>query len=239
MKEYLNAKLKVFSLQNNKQYAIINKKLKNIFLKKFLGKLILPNKNNYNKIKYKIKNDYLTSNINDENMSFIYKFAKLLRIGEKSFIKSMNSFNGLPHRFEIFLKKGSVIFINDSKATSFVATRFALSSLKNIYWILGGQPKKGDKIILSRHRKNIIKCYLIGKNINFFKKQIQGRVPFSITKNLKKSIIQISNDVKSKKNINKCVLFSPSAASFDQFINFERRGDKFKSLCKTYARKFI
>ena len=240
MKEYLNAKLKVFSLQNNKQYAIINKKLKKIFLrKKFLGKLILPNKNNYNKIKYKIKNDYLTSNINDENMSFIYKFAKLLRIGEKSFIKSMNSFNGLPHRFEILLKKGSVIFINDSKATSFVATRFALSSLKNIYWILGGQPKKGDKIILSRHRKNIIKCYLIGKNINFFKKQIQGRVPFSITKNLKKSIIQISNDVKSKKNINKCVLFSPSAASFDQFINFERRGDKFKSLCKTYARKFI
>ena len=114
MKEYLNAKLKVFSLQNNKQYAIINKKLKNIFLrKKFLGKLILPNKNNYNKIKYKIKNDYLTSNINDENMSFIYKFAKLLRIGEKSFIKSMNSFNGLPHRSEIFLKKGSVIFIND------------------------------------------------------------------------------------------------------------------------------
>ena len=54
----------------------------------------------------------------------------------------MNSFKGLPHRFEIFLKKKNVTFINDSKATSFKASQLALSSLKNIYWILGGLTKK-------------------------------------------------------------------------------------------------
>ena len=58
----------------------------------------------------------------------------------------MHSFKGLPHRFEIFLKKKNVIFINDSKATSFTAAKSALSSLKNIYWILGGGFKKRRQI---------------------------------------------------------------------------------------------
>ena len=240
MKNYLNSKLKIFNHQTDNQFAIINKNFKKIFIKKnFLGKLILPNKKEYDKIKYKINNDYLTSNINEENMSFIYSFSKLLKIRQESFIEAMKTFKGLPHRFEIFLKKKEVTFINDSKATSFVATQAALSSLKNIYWILGGLPKKGDKVILSKYKSNIIKCYLIGKNINFFKKQIKGKLVFSITKNLKNSLIQISKDIKLQKNNKKSVLLSPAAASFDQFINFEKRGNEFKMLCRKYARKFI
>ncbi len=240
MNNYLNSKLKIFQLQTKKHSSIINRKFKNIFLrKKFKGKLIFPEDKNYKKIKFKIKNDYLTSNINDENMSFIFTFAKILKIREKSFIKSMASFKGLPHRFEIFLKKKNITFINDSKATSFRATQSALSSLSNIYWILGGLPKKNDKINISILRENIFKCYLIGKHINFFKKQIKDKLIFSITKNLKNSIIQISKDSKMQKNNDKFVLLSPAAASFDQFTNFEDRGNKFKKLCKRYARKFI
>ena len=240
MKNYLNSKLKIFNHQTSKQFAIINKNFKKIFLKKnYLSKFILPEKKEYNKIKYKINNDYLTSNINDENMSFIYSFSKLLKIRQESFIDAMETFKGLPHRFEIFFKKKGVSFINDSKATSFVATQSALSSLKNIYWILGGLPKKGDKVNLSQYKNNIVKCYLIGKNINFFKKQIKGKLVFSITKNLKNSIIQISKDIKLQKDVKKSVLLSPAAASFDQFINFEKRGEEFKKLCRKYARKFI
>ena len=169
LRKYSNSKLKIFALQKENNFAFINKKLKNFFIKKkFLSKLIIPNYNNYKKIRSKINNKYLTSGINDENMSFVYAFSKLLKIKEKSFINSMKSFQGLSHRFEIFMRKGNTIFINDSKATSFEATKYALSSLKNIYWILGGLPKKGDKIILSKNKKNIIKCYLIGKYINFF-----------------------------------------------------------------------
>ena len=121
---------------------------------------------------------------------------KLLKISEKSFIAAINSFVGLSHRYEIFLKRKNIIFINDSKATSFESTKFALSNSKNVYWILGGLPKKNDKIILSKIKKNIIKCYLIGKNINFFKKQIQNKINFSITKNLKKTLIEIFKDIK-------------------------------------------
>ncbi len=236
MSNYLNSKLKIFKLQTKNQHAIINKKLKSIFLKKkFKSKLVVPKDKNYKKIKIKIKNDYLISNTNNENMSFLYTFSKLLRIDEKSFIRTMKTFKGLPHRFEIFLKKNNITYINDSKATSFKATQSALSSFKNIYWILGGLPKKGDKITISKFKKNIIKCYVIGRNINFFKKQIKGKLAFSVTKNLKKSLIQILKDVKPQKNINKHVLLSPAAASFDQFPNFEMRGEEFKRLCKKYA----
>jgi UDP-N-acetylmuramoylalanine--D-glutamate ligase len=86
-------------------------------------------------------------------MSYVYTFAKLLKISDKSFISSMKSFKGLPHRFEILYKKNNITFINDSKATSFAATEIALSSIKNIYWILGGLPKKNDKINLTTYKK--------------------------------------------------------------------------------------
>ena len=240
MKNYLNSKLKIFNLQTKSNFAIINNNLKKSFLKKkFLSKLIIPNNKNYKRIKLKIKNDYLTSNLNDENMSFVYTFSKLINIEEKSFIKSMESFKGLSHRFEIFLKRKKITFINDSKATSFIATKSALRSLNNVYWILGGLPKKGDKINLSKIKKKIIKCYLIGKNINFFKKQLKNNLDYIITKNLKNSIIQIFKDIRIKKNVHKNILLSPAAASFDQYTNFEKRGNEFKKLCLNYARKLI
>ena len=176
--------------------------------------------------------------INDENMSFIYTFSKLLKIKEKSFINCMKTFKGLPHRFEIFLKKNNFIFINDSKATSFLATQSALSSLQNIYWILGGLPKKKDKINIRKVKKNISKCYIIGKNINFFRKQIENKLSFCISNTLENSIIQILKDCRSQKKIKKSILLSPAAASFDQFKNFENRGNTFKKICKKYARKF-
>ena len=133
----------------------------------------------------------------------------------------------------------NITFINDSKATSFEATKYALSNSKNIRWILGGLSKKNDKINLSGIKKNIIKCYLIGKKTNFFKKQIENKINFLITKNLKKTLIKIFKDIKLSKEISNTILFSPAAASYDQFMNFEKRGDEFKKLSKLYARKFI
>ena len=191
-------------------------------------------------IKQQIKNSYIRSDINDENMSAILSLFKILRINKKTFLNSLKSFKGLPHRYEIFYKKKNCLFINDSKATSFQATKFALKNTKNTFWIVGGLPKLGDRLILKNLKKNIIKSYLIGKNINFFEKQIRNyKIKYAITKNLKNSIIQILKDVKLSNKKNKSILLSPASASYDQFLNFEKRGNEFKKLSKFYARKFI
>jgi UDP-N-acetylmuramoylalanine--D-glutamate ligase len=100
-------------------------------------------------------------------------------------------------------------------------------------------PKKNDKIFLSKIKKNIIKCYLVGKNNNFFLKQIKNKINYSITVNLDKTLIQILKDIKLSKIKYKTILLSPAAASYDQFESFEKRGNKFKKLSKSYARKFI
>ena len=240
MKNYINSKLKIFENQKKNQVSFINHKFKSHFRKKkFQGKLVVPKLETYKRIKKKIKNSYLSLNVNDENMSFVFTLSKFLRISEKSFLKSLNSFIGLPHRYEIFLKKKNCIFINDSKATSFEATKFALKNTKDIYWIVGGLPKKNDKIILRNCKKNIIRSYIIGKNTNFFKRQIQNKINYKISHNLKNAIVQVLKDIQLSKRKKNTILFSPASASFDQYLNFEKRGEEFKKLSKFYAGKFI
>ena len=240
MQDYIKSKFKIFDLQKKNNFALVNDNFKNIFKrKKYLSKLVSFKFKDYKKIKFKINNKYLKSSTNDENMNFVYALAKILKINNHSFIKSMSSFIGLPHRYEIFFKRKGITFINDSKATSLQATKFALASSKNIYWILGGLPKDKDKIDLKYIKNNIIKSYIIGKNIIFFKKQLQNKVQFSVTKNLKNAIISALKDIKLLKKINNTILLSPGAASFDQFKNFENRGNEFKKLSILYAKKFI
>ena len=118
--------MKIFSNQTKNQYSILNFNLKKYLKKRLITKVIIPKIEDFQKLKKKINNPYLTSDINDENMMFVLSLSKLLRIKEKSFIKSLKSFVGLPHRYEIFLKKGNCTFINDSKATSFQASKCPL-----------------------------------------------------------------------------------------------------------------
>ena len=159
-----------------------------------------------------------------------YGQSKKFNISNGSFIRSVNLFKGLEHRHEIFLKKGGIIFINDSKATSFEATKHAIISNKNIYWILGGLPKKKDYFRLKNFKKKIIKAYIIGKNSSFFIKQIEKYIPYTISRNMKDAINNIYKDIRKSGNSEKTVLLSPAAASFDQYKNFENRGIQFKKL---------
>ena len=172
-------------------------------------------------------------------MSFVFELARVLKINKENFFRTLNSFVGLPHRYEIFLKRKNSLFVNDSKATSFEATKFALKNSNNIYWIVGGLPKKSDKFNLKNLKKNIIKSYLVGSKTNFFKKQLNSQIKLQVTKNLKNSVIQIFKDIKKFNKKRNTILLSPASASFDQFLNFEKRGEEFKKLVKYYARKYI
>ena len=99
--------------------------------------------------------------------------------------------------------------------------------------------KKNDKIILKSLKKNIVKSYIIGKNVNFFKKKIKNNLPFFVGKNLRNSINQILKDIKTFNKKNNTILLSPASASYDQYLNFEHRGNEFKKLSKLYVRKYL
>ena len=241
MNNYTASKLKIFSLQTRNNFAFVNDKkiLKKYKRKKYLAKLIFVKPQKYKKIKSRIKNNYLNSQANEENMSFVFAVSKVLKISEKSFIRSLKSFKGLPHRYEIFLKKNNKIFINDSKATSFQASKFALEGNKNIFWIVGGMPKLGDKFKLGKLKNNIAKSYIIGNYMKIFARHLNGKVNFQLSRTLNNAIISIFKDTKNITDKKVTILLSPSSASYDQFKNFEERGDRFKKLIKNYARKYF
>ena len=163
-------------------------------------------------------------------MSFVHAISKTLKIADKSLINSLKSFKGLPHRHEIFYKKKNKVFINDSKATSFEASKFALKGNKNIFWIVGGFPKKGDKFYLKGIKKNIIKTYIIGKSMNFFKRFLNRKVNLKLCKTIDIAIFSIIKDTKNITTKKITILFSPASTSYDQFKNFEERGNYFKKL---------
>jgi UDP-N-acetylmuramoylalanine--D-glutamate ligase len=241
MKKYIDAKYKIFSLQDKKNYAFLkNKKLiSKFYSKKSLAKLKIVKSKSYSQIKNNIKNIYLSSKANKENMEFVYELSKVLKITKKNLIKSLFTFKGLPHRHEIFLKKKNLQFINDSKATSFEATKFALNNNKNIYWIVGGLPKLNDNINLYNLKKKIIKVFIIGKHVNFFKNKLKNKIKFEVSKTLENSLISIFNEIKKFPNNNATVLLSPASASFDQYRNFNERGNNFKKLVNFYANKYL
>ncbi|MDC1095927.1 UDP-N-acetylmuramoyl-L-alanine--D-glutamate ligase [Pelagibacteraceae bacterium] len=240
-KNYTSSKFKIFSLQTKKNFSFLKDQnlIKKFKKEKYLSKLKVIDNYSYKKIKNKISNKYLASEANDENMSFVYALSKVLKIDDKIFINSINKFKGLPHRHEIFFKKKNVIFINDSKATSFEATKFAIKNNKNILWILGGLPKYSDKFTFDNLKKNILKSYIIGKHTKFFEKQLKNKINYKITKDLKKTFYYLFKDIKDLNYKKLTVLFSPASASFDQYKNFMLRGNEFKKLTKYYGNKFF
>ena len=244
MKNYIAAKLKIFSLQNKKNFAYIpdDKKIIRLF-KKFEMKSSLQI-NNYkiqNLIKKNIFNQYLLSKGNLENLSFIYYLKKHFNISDKKFFSSLKKFKGLQHRQEIFLIKKNIYFINDSKATTFEAAKACLINFKNIIWILGGLKKMGDDFNLDKIKDNVLKAFIIGKDRSFFKSKINKKIIFKETINLKNTMKFIFDELKQiRKNNNKTfVILSPASASYDQFKNFEERGNVFKKLINDNAKKYL
>ncbi len=237
MKNYIKIKTKIFFAQNSLDYSYINlknkysKSIKKIFRsQKLKSKLILVSRSSCNLLLKKINNKYFKTKGNIENLAFAYKMAKNLKISDQIIVKALNKFKGLPHRQEIIFSSKKILCINDSKATSFDACFQSLSNYNEIYWIVGGIPKSKDNFFLKRVRKKIFRAYIIGKSTSFFKKQIGKNISYIVSKNIKNALNNICEDLKSSDDSKKTILLSPAAASFDQFNNFENRGNHFKNL---------
>ena len=109
-----------------------------------------------------------------------------------------------------------------------------LKNNHNIFWLLGGVYKKGDKFNLSKKYFNNVEAFIYGKNKKFFINKLKGKIKFNNFDNMSDALKKVFSVIKKKKFIKQTILFSPSAASFDAFKNFEERGSYFNKLIKKY-----
>lgn len=157
--------------------------------------------------------------------------ALALGVGGDVLQKGLRSFPGLAHRMEQIGRKGQVLFINDLKGTNADAAEKALSSFNNIFWIAGGKPKTGGIESLRGLFPRIRKAYLIGEAADDFAATL-GSVPHEISKTLEEAVPHAARDAEASGLSDAVVLLSPACASFDQFPNFEKRGERFRDLVK-------
>lgn len=137
------------------------------------------------------------------------------------------SFPGLKHRMQPVGQRGRVVFINDSKATNADAAAPALSSYDRIYWIAGGLPKAGGITTLAPYFPRIAKAYLIGEAAAEFAATLGEAVPYEISGTLERAVAHAAADADRDESSASAVMLSPACASFDQYKNFEVRGDAF------------
>ena len=239
--KYVSAKFKLIKNQSKNDIAILN--TKNFYIKrklkqkKFAPSILKIEKYISDRFIKKIDNHYFDTDGNKENLTFVLKVSKILKLKNNLLLKSLKNFKGLSFRQEIIHNSKFLKIINDSKATSFSSSEKLLKSLKNIYWIIGGLPKKGDKFLLKKNDCKKIKLYIFGKNQKFFINELKNKMAFKSFLNLKSLIAKVFLDIKNENNfIKKTILFSPASASFDNFKNFEERGRYFNKLIKNYIK---
>ncbi len=237
LKKYIEAKFKLIENQTSKDFAFLN--IQDLHIKKTLkkknihSKVIKVNPKIDLKFLKKINNRYFLTDGNKENLAFVIEILKKFNINKKIFIKTLKKFHGLKYRQQIIYKSKKFTIINDSKATSFSSSISLLKSLSNVYWIVGGLAKKGDKFFLSKNNCKTFKVYIFGKDRKFFHNKLKKYMIAQSFKKLEPLLRKVFLDIKNEKNDeDQIILFSPAAASFDNFKNFEERGKYFNNTVK-------
>ena len=235
MRNYALSKLKCVTKQNENDVALISN---NNLLKKLLrsknikSKIIFVTRDKYKRLKNKLNNSNFINSANFENLNFLFELSKFMQLNLKTVIKTINNFKSLKFRQEVIYNSKNLKIVNDSKSTTLSSTTPFLETNEKIFWILGGLFKLGDKFKLNKKYYKNLEAYIYGKDRYIFSKLFKNKFKVTLSKDLKSTLKLIPKfqNIRTKATI----LFSPSAASFDQYKNFEDRGKKFNMLVKRY-----
>ena len=159
---------------------------------------------------------------NHQNACAAYAAVRALGVAPRVIEQAFHSFQGLPHRSQIAGEKAGVTFVNDSKATNVDSAAKALQAFSQIRWIGGGLGKDGGIAALVPHLGSVVKAYLIGHSARDFALEL-GDTPYEICETMAKAVARASEEAQTGET----VLLAPAAASFDQYPNFEKRGEDF------------
>jgi UDP-N-acetylmuramoylalanine--D-glutamate ligase len=165
---------------------------------------------------------------NWQNAALAYGAVKPFISDARAIAAAIKSFPGLAHRMEDVGHAGNIAFINDSKATNADATARALAVYPDIFWIAGGKAKDGGIESLAAFFPRIRKAYLIGDAAPTFAKTLDGKAPYIMSGTLDKAVESAAADAAASNASAPVVLLSPACASYDQFKDFEQRGDAFR-----------
>ncbi|MBI1682144.1 UDP-N-acetylmuramoyl-L-alanine--D-glutamate ligase [Caulobacter hibisci] len=165
---------------------------------------------------------------NWQNAAAAYAAAIAIGIPPQQAVEGLMTFPGLAHRMETVGKIGRVAFVNDSKATNADAARQAMSSYPKFYWIAGGVPKAGGIEDLADLFPRVATAYLIGQAAEAFGKTLDGKAPVKQCGDIETAVAAAHADAAATGQ-DAIVLLSPACASFDQFADFEARGEAFRA----------
>ena len=167
---------------------------------------------------------------NFQNVAIAYGVCKALDLEKLEIIKAIQTFPGLAHRQEYVGMFKNIRFINDSKATNADATAKALATFDKIYWIAGGKAKSDGIEFLSSYFPKIVHTFLIGEAQEQFAHILEGRVPYTKSGTMEQAVTESYQLALADSMPNSVILLSPACASFDQFKDFEHRGNVFRQL---------
>jgi UDP-N-acetylmuramoylalanine--D-glutamate ligase len=163
---------------------------------------------------------------NKNNAAAAIGICRALNVDDAQIEEGLRTYPGLPHRMERVREKDGVLFVNDSKATNPTATAPALAAYSSIRWILGGQPKSDNLDECAPHFGHVRSAYAIGEAGELFARLLAPHMPVANCETLENALNQAAEDSQPGDT----VLLSPACASFDQFRDFEQRGDRFRDL---------
>ena len=159
------------------------------------------------------------------NASIAATACRLIGLDLGAIIEGLQSFPGLPHRMERIAEKNGVLFVNDSKATNVEAAAPALAAYPRVRWIVGGQAKAETLGDAAKHLDHVVKAYTIGEAAGLFERLLKPHMPVKNCGELGEAVKRAAADAEAGDT----VLLSPACASFDQFSDFEARGDAFRA----------
>ena len=165
---------------------------------------------------------------NWQNAACVFGALRAFNIAPKLIEAAMKDFPGLAHRCQILGEVDGIKIVNDSKATNADAAYQSLSAFNNIHWIAGGIAKEGGIEPLVPLFDRVKHSYLIGQDADKFARTLSGR-PFDMSENLETALLSIKTNAVA----GDVVLLAPACASFDQFPDFEKRGEAYISLVKS------
>lgn len=163
---------------------------------------------------------------NLQNIAVAIAIVEALGLTEAQWQPAMRSFNGLAHRMEVVAERNGVLFVNDSKATNAASTAPALAAYPRVHWIVGGLPKTDNLDECIPNFSHVVKAYTIGEAGPLFHELLSPHMPVERSEMMGAAV----HSAAAQAQPGDVIMLSPACASFDQFKDFEARGDAFRAI---------